>query len=85
MKPRILRKANLIIILAKSPMERRQKKEASVLDVGGKPQRIIPGENPRHQVGTEDPIHLVPPDRIRTRVLQVESEERYHYAILTAL
>ena len=32
-------------------------KEVSVLDVGGKPQRISPGENPDDQVGAENPIH----------------------------
>ena len=30
-------------------------KEVSVLDVGGKPQRISPGENPDDQVGAENP------------------------------
>ncbi len=39
-------------------------KEVSVLDVGGKPQRIIPGKNPRNQAGTENPIHIVPPGGI---------------------
>ena len=43
---------------------REDKEEISVLDVGGKPQKIVPGENPRSQVGTENqnplPIHVVP-------------------------
>ena len=51
-------------------------KEVSILDVGGKPQRSIQGKNPRDRVGTENPIHLVPPAGIRTRVLEVEGEER---------
>ena len=34
-------------------------KEVSVLDVGGKPSRIIPAENPHSLVGTRNPIHIV--------------------------
>ncbi len=38
-------------------------------------------ENPRNQVGTENPIHIVPsPDVIRTRVLKVEGEENTYNA-----
>ncbi len=43
MKPRILRKAKLITVLAKNPHGEQTKKEVSVLDVGVKPQRNIPG------------------------------------------
>ncbi len=41
-KPRIPRNASLIITLAKNPTERRQ--GILVLDLGGKPQRILPGK-----------------------------------------
>ena len=36
------------------------KKEMTVLDAGGKPQRDILGKNPRDQAGTDNPIHTVP-------------------------
>ena len=37
-------------------MRREDDEELSVLEVGGKPRRIIPGENPGSQLGTENPI-----------------------------
>ena len=63
MKPRTLRKANLITILAKTsqePSREKTKKEVSVLDVGGKPQRIIPGKTHAIRQGLKNPIHIVP-------------------------
>ena len=44
MKPRTFRKANLHVITALA-MEK-DKKEIPVLDVGGKPKRIIPEKTP---------------------------------------
>ncbi len=43
-KPSILIRANLITVLAKNPHGEKTRKEGSVLDVGGKPQRIISGK-----------------------------------------
>ncbi len=62
-KPRTLRKANLVtVLLAKNPNGEKTKKEVSVLDVGGKLQRIIPEKTLRSQAGTENPNpHTVPP------------------------
>ena len=42
-------------------------------DQGSRP--VLVSCNPQSQVGTENPIHIV-----WTRVLEVEGEERYHYA-----
>ena len=44
MKPRTLRKVNVITVLAKNPNGEKTKMEISVLDVGGKPQRFSPGK-----------------------------------------
>ena len=57
MKPRT-REANTITVQAKHPNGKKTKKEISVLDVGGKLQRIIPGKI-HSQIGTENPIHIV--------------------------
>ena len=47
---------NLIIVVAKNPM----RKDVLVLDVGGKPQKIIQGKT--HTVkGRNNPVHVVPP------------------------
>ena len=65
-------------------LEQNEKREAneeiSVLDVVGKPQRFIPGKNPRSRLGTENPTHMVP----RTEVPKVEGEARHYYRNLTA-
>ena len=41
-------------------------------------------ENPRSQVGTENPIHIVPPVGFEPGSPEVEGEARHHYANLTA-
>ena len=42
---------------SQEPNREKTRTEVSVLDVGGKPQRFIPGENPRSQVGTKTQTH----------------------------
>ena len=59
-KPRTLRKVNLITVLAKNPMERRQWREYQFYMLEENP-RNYPKENPCTQVGTENPIYMVPP------------------------
>ncbi len=66
-------------------MERRQRKDVSVVDVGAKTQEICSRENPRNQVETENPIHSETPGVLETGVLEVGGVERYHYANLTVL
>ena len=46
---------------SQAPNREKTRKEVSVLDVGRKPQRIIPGKSPRNQVGTEYPVVPPPP------------------------
>ena len=60
----------LITILAKIPW--REDKEGSLsFRWGRKTQESYSNENPRSQVGTENPIHIVP------SVLEVKGDERY--------
>ncbi len=54
-------KSELNHYTSQEPSGEKTRKEVSVLDVGGKPQRIQPGKNPSIQVGPENPIHIVPP------------------------
>ena len=52
---------DILNALIRAKRKREDNEEISVLDVGVKPQRIIPGRNPRSQVGTENQIHIVTP------------------------
>ncbi len=47
-------------------------KEVSVLDVGGKPYRIIPVEKSCNQVATKNIIHIMPKAGFEPKVLEVE-------------
>ena len=58
-KPRDSQKSDLIH--SQEPNGEKTRKKVSVLDVGGKPQRVIPGENPHSPVGTENLNLIVPP------------------------
>ncbi len=64
-------KSELNRYTSKEPPGEKTRKEVSVLDVGGKAQRIIL----RRHVGTENPIYS-DPGEIRTGVLEVEGDER---------
>ncbi len=61
----LLGNANLITIPAKDPMERRQGRKFQFLALGGNPRELIHG-NPRHQAGTEYPIHIVDLEKKKT-------------------
>ena len=59
-------------------------KEVSVLGGGGKTPKQYSRENPRNQVGTENPIHIVPSMGFEPWSLEVEGDVRYSYSNPTA-
>ncbi len=59
-KPRILRKVNLITVLTKNSMDRRQGWDFKFQCERKTPENYSK-ENPRNQAGTENPIHIMPP------------------------
>ena len=82
-KPRTLRKANIIPVPAKNPMKGIQTKDILILDVGGKPQRFIPGKTHTKRKGLKTPSTQCS-RWDSNRVLEVEGEERYHNTNPTA-
>ncbi len=85
MKPRALRNANLITVLAKNPVERREDNEESFsFRCGRKTPENFSRENPHIQAGTENSIHIVPPVGFELESQEVEGKARCHYTNLTA-
>ena len=81
-RPRALRKANLISVLAKSPNGEKTRNKVSVLYVERKPQNVFPvRENPHSHVGRGLKTQSTQCPRCDSNQgLEVEGEERYHYA-----
>ena len=65
----------IVTVLAKTPMERNQGRKFHFYNVAENPGNCS-RENPRSQVGTKNPNHVV---SWHYSVLVVEGEERYNY------